>query len=178
VATSTTRCPVQRYWANYVDRPPSSSHTVIQGRCDQGHPDGVVLGAHSGAGGALGRMCGMREPVVTFRGVARLPTGTVTFLFTDIEGSTRRWEEQPDAMGRALARHDQILDEAISRFGGVVFSRMGDGVAAAFASPVAGLEAALVAQRALAAAAWTRPGRFGFGWVFTPAKVWWATASI
>jgi predicted ATPase/class 3 adenylate cyclase len=90
--------------------------------------------------------------------VAKLPTGTVAFLFTDIEGSTRRWEQEPEAMGRALARHDEILDAAISNCGGVVFSRMGDGVAAAFASPVAGLEAAVAAQRALAAAAWDSSG--------------------
>jgi class 3 adenylate cyclase len=46
-------------------------------------------------------------------GVAELPSGTVTFLFTDIEGSTRVWEEHPDAMQPALARHDEILREAV-----------------------------------------------------------------
>jgi class 3 adenylate cyclase len=50
--------------------------------------------------------------------MAALPTGTVTFLFTDLEGSTRLWEEQPGAMARALPRHDQILREAVDAHGG------------------------------------------------------------
>src|SRR5207245_1239430 len=65
--------------------------------------------------------------------VAMLPTGTVTFLFTDLETSTRLWEEQPEAvMWDALARHDAILREAVDRHHGVVISSMGDGVAAVF----------------------------------------------
>ncbi len=47
-----------------------------------------------------------------------LPTGTVTFLFTDLEGSTRLWEEHPDAMRPALARHDEIVRSAIESHGG------------------------------------------------------------
>ena len=82
------------------------------------------------------------------------PSGTVTFLFTDIEGSTRRWEEMPAAMGLALARHDAIVEEAITSHGGVVFSRMGDGMAAAFASARECLEASLEAQRGLAQESW------------------------
>ncbi len=82
------------------------------------------------------------------------PSGTVTFLFTDIEGSTRLWEESPAAMGAALARHDAILEGAITSHGGVVFSRMGDGMAAAFASAHDCLEAALEAQRGLAQESW------------------------
>jgi len=50
-----------------------------------------------------------------------LPTGTVTFLFTDIEGSTRLWEEHPAAMRGALARHDALLRETIEARGGHVF---------------------------------------------------------
>ena len=64
--------------------------------------------------------------------MSELPTGTVTFLFTDLEGSTRLWEEHPEAMKSALARHDSILQESVDAHGGVVFSRMGDGLAAAF----------------------------------------------
>jgi class 3 adenylate cyclase len=63
------------------------------------------------------------------------PAGVVTFLFTDIEGSTRRWESDEDAMRAALACHDKVLRSAISAHGGFVFSHSGDGVAAAFASP-------------------------------------------
>ena len=54
-----------------------------------------------------------------------LPTGTVTFLFTDIEGSTRRWESEPTAMSAALARHDQLVREAIQGHGGQVFKTVG-----------------------------------------------------
>jgi class 3 adenylate cyclase len=67
------------------------------------------------------------------------PTGTVTFLFTDIEGSTRRWDDQPEAMRHALARHDAILREAIARHGGHVVKTVGD----AFYTAVARATAAL-----------------------------------
>src|SRR5438477_8133777 len=80
-----------------------------------------------------------------------LPTGTITFLFTDIEGSTRLWEEHPDAMRLALARHDSLLRAAIETHGGTVFKTMGDAFCAAFASPTDALDAALEAQRALVA---------------------------
>jgi class 3 adenylate cyclase len=86
--------------------------------------------------------------------VADLPSGTVTFLFTDIEGSTRHWEERPEAMSEALARHDAILDEAIASHGGVVFSRMGDGMAAAFSSPDDAIAATLDAQLKLTEETW------------------------
>src|SRR5829696_4303848 len=82
------------------------------------------------------------------------PSGTVTFLFTDIEGSTRRWDAQPDAMQRALQRHDAILREAIERHGGHVFKTMGDAFHAAFATPGEALRAAVEAQRTLAANDW------------------------
>ena len=59
-------------------------------------------------------------------GVA-LPTGVVTFLFTDIEGSTRRWEADPEVMRAALADHDDVLHTAIEARGGRVFKHTGDG---------------------------------------------------
>ena len=80
-----------------------------------------------------------------------LPVGTVTFLFTDVEGSTRLWEEHPDAMHDVLARHDAIVREAIEGHGGHVVKTTGDGFHAAFASARDALEAALAAQQALAA---------------------------
>ena len=61
-----------------------------------------------------------------------LPTGTVTFLFTDIEGSTSRWEQHRAAMQAALARHDALLRDAIDAHSGVVFKTVGDAVCAAF----------------------------------------------
>src|SRR5919108_6387681 len=68
-----------------------------------------------------------------------LPSGTVTFLFTDIEGSTRLWEQHRQAMPEALARHDSILREAIEAHGGAVFRTVGDAVCAAFGNAVAAL---------------------------------------
>ena len=75
------------------------------------------------------------------------PSGVVTFLFTDIEGSTRRWEADADAMRVALAAHDKALRSAIEAHDGLVFSHSGDGMAAAFASPMSAVEAAIDAQR-------------------------------
>nr|WP_090278748.1 adenylate/guanylate cyclase domain-containing protein [Mycolicibacterium komanii]CRL74384.1 LuxR family transcriptional regulator [Mycolicibacterium komanii] len=77
------------------------------------------------------------------------PSGVVTFLFTDVEGSTRRWEADQVAMRVALAAHDKLLRSAIEAHDGFLFSHSGDGVAAAFASPSAAVEAAIDAQREL-----------------------------
>jgi predicted ATPase len=77
------------------------------------------------------------------------PSGVVTFLFTDVEGSTRRWEADADAMRVALAAHDEVLREAIEAHGGWLFKHTGDGVCAAFASPRSAADAAVAAQRAL-----------------------------
>jgi predicted ATPase len=73
----------------------------------------------------------------------------VTFLFTDIEGSTRRWEADADAMRAALVAHDEVLHGAIEAHGGWLFKHTGDGVCAAFASPRSAVDAAVAAQRAL-----------------------------
>jgi predicted ATPase len=73
----------------------------------------------------------------------------VTFLFTDIEGSTRRWETDADAMRAALIAHDEVLRTAIGAHRGFLFSHTGDGVVAAFASPKSAVDAAISAQRAL-----------------------------
>ena len=87
-------------------------------------------------------------------GARGLPQGTVTFVFTDLEGSTRRWEEHPAQMRDALARHDAIVREAIESYGGLVFSTMGDGMAAVFASAREAVRAVLAAQQELAAEPW------------------------
>ena len=79
------------------------------------------------------------------------PSGTVTFLFSDIEGSTARWEAAPEAMGLALARHDVLVRDAIEAHSGYVFKTMGDAFCAAFATAPDALAAALDAQSALAA---------------------------
>src|SRR5215203_3128690 len=82
------------------------------------------------------------------------PTGTVTFLFTDIEGSTKLWEKSPEGMQVALARHDAILWEAIEGHGGLVFKTVGDAFCAAFPTAHDALEAVLAAQRTLFSEEW------------------------
>jgi predicted ATPase/class 3 adenylate cyclase len=77
------------------------------------------------------------------------PAGVVTFLFTDVEGSTRRWEADAGAMRKALAAHDELLRSAIEARGGWLFKHTGDGVVAAFASPMSAVDAAVAAQRSL-----------------------------
>ena len=82
-------------------------------------------------------------------GGAALPSGTVTFLFTDIEGSTHLWESYPDAMQAALAQHDALMRAAIESHAGRVFKVVGDAFCAAFATAGDALAAAIAAQRAL-----------------------------
>jgi predicted ATPase/class 3 adenylate cyclase len=74
----------------------------------------------------------------------------VTFLFTDVEGSTRLWEADPRAMSVALARHDALLSAAIAEAGGTVFKTAGDAFCAVFSHPTAAVAGAIAAQRALA----------------------------
>ena len=77
------------------------------------------------------------------------PSGIVTFLFTDIEGSTRRWEADPDAMRAALVAHDDLLRGVVEFHDGSLFKHTGDGVWAAFSSPRSAVDAAVAAQRKL-----------------------------
>jgi class 3 adenylate cyclase len=86
--------------------------------------------------------------------LASPPTGTLTFLFTDIEGSTKLWEHNPAAMQAALARHDELLRSAIEERGGYVFKTVGDAFCAAFSTGHDALEAALVVQRELFGEEW------------------------
>ena len=105
-------------------------------------------------------------------------SGTVTFLFTDIEGSTRLWEDHPDAMPEALAQHDAILSDAVDSAGGHVVKTTGDGVFAVFGRA----DAALMAR-------WRRSGpstlpfgvrlvRCWCGWGCTPGMPSFARAII
>lgn len=83
-----------------------------------------------------------------------LPTGTVTFLFTDIQGSTRLTQDLGDRWPPILQRHNALLREAIEANEGVVFGTEGDAVFAAFSSAPRGIAAAAAAQRALSDEAW------------------------
>ena len=86
------------------------------------------------------------------------PTGTVTFLFTDVEGSTKLWEQHPEAMKPALAHHDAILRASVESHHGYVVKMRGDGIHAAFATASDALDAALAAQRILQSKAWGETG--------------------
>jgi predicted ATPase/class 3 adenylate cyclase len=93
------------------------------------------------------------------------PSGTVTFLFTDIEGSTRLWQEDGLSMREAVAGHDQLLRAVVAEYGGVVFSTMGDGLAAAFQTASEALGCAVEAQGRLSLQRWktVRPLRVRMG---------------
>jgi predicted ATPase/class 3 adenylate cyclase len=91
-------------------------------------------------------------------GTAARSEAQVTFLFTDIEASTRAWERRPEAMSRSLARHDELLHLAVKEAGGTVFKHTGDGICAAFDTAAAALAAALEAQRSLLADDWQDSG--------------------
>jgi class 3 adenylate cyclase len=82
------------------------------------------------------------------------PSGTVTFMFTDIEVSTRLWQADEAAMRSALYRHDEFLRRAIADHDGSVFSTMGDGMAGAFSSASAAVSASLTAQQLFEAETW------------------------
>lgn len=83
-----------------------------------------------------------------------LPHGIVTFLFTDIVGSSSKWDKARSAMEVAIRRHDAILDKAIESRDGRIIKRMGDGIMAAFASPEEAVSAAIAAQAGLEAEPW------------------------
>ena len=86
---------------------------------------------------------------------ATIPEGTITFLFTDIEGSTRLWEDVPDSMRVALQRHEVLLRSEFERHGGFVFKTVGDAFCVAFDTAHEALAAVLAAQRALHAERWS-----------------------
>jgi predicted ATPase/class 3 adenylate cyclase len=90
--------------------------------------------------------------------MANLPTGTVTFLFTDVEGSTKLWGRYPEAMQANMARHDEVLRGVMDSSGGYVFKTVGDAFCVAFSSASHALEAALAAQRALLSEEWEKTG--------------------
>lgn len=107
------------------------------------------------AGGAAPRPAAAAEERTAPAG---RPTGTVTFLFTDIEGSTRLWQQFPRAMPEAFARQEAIFRAAVAAHGGYVYKMIGDAFQAAFSLAPAALAAAVAAQRALFAAPWGETG--------------------
>jgi class 3 adenylate cyclase len=95
-----------------------------------------------------------------------LPRGTVTFLFTDVEGSTRLLHELGEGYVEVLADHRRVLREAFARHGGVEVDTQGDALFVAFAKGSDALAAAAEGQEALA------PGRIRCAWACTPASRW------
>jgi predicted ATPase/class 3 adenylate cyclase len=87
-------------------------------------------------------------------GAMSAPSGTVTFLFTDIEGSTRLWQADETAMRAAVSRHDELIRKTVAEHGGTVFSTGGDGFGVAFPAASTALAAALAAQRILESEEW------------------------
>src|SRR5574341_937472 len=83
-----------------------------------------------------------------------MPDGTVTFLFSDIEGSTRLWEDYPEAMKIALARHDELLRSVVEAHAGFVFKTVGDEICAAFQTSRDAAATALAGQLALRKENW------------------------
>ncbi len=88
----------------------------------------------------------------------RAPVGTLAFLFTDIEGSTKRWESHQDVMGEVVARHDALLRREIEVREGYVFKTVGDAFCAAFPTASLAVSAALAIQHGLATLDWGEPG--------------------
>src|SRR5438105_6811716 len=86
------------------------------------------------------------------------PGDTLTFLFTDIQGSTRLWERYTQAMHHALERHDAIVRATIAEYEGEVFKTVGDAFCAVFSDSAAACEAALATQRAIQAEEWAEVG--------------------
>jgi predicted ATPase/class 3 adenylate cyclase len=88
-----------------------------------------------------------------------LPSGTVTFLFSDVEGSTQLLERYPEATGIALARHHDLFEEVVARHDGAIFETVGDAVYAAFSQPRDAVTAALEVQQGLRSEDWGEVGR-------------------
>ena len=87
-----------------------------------------------------------------------LPTGTITFLFTDVEGSTKLWERNPEGMSKALSHHDELIRNAVEAHDGFVFKTVGDAFHAAFSTAAEAVEAAIDAQKSLLSEEWEETG--------------------
>ena len=88
-----------------------------------------------------------------------LPTGTVTFVFTDVVGSTALWEQAPNAMGPAMARHDALVEATVAEYGGIVVKPRGEGDSQfiVFARASAAAAAAIAVMHALQRERWVTP---------------------
>jgi predicted ATPase/class 3 adenylate cyclase len=135
--------------AEHLHIPPADRATFLQRARGELAPDRLQAPAPDGRSVAHPPMLASTDAPAE-----RPPSGTVTFLFSDIAGSTQLWEQHPQAMPAALARHDAILHQLIAAHGGQVFKTIGDAICAAFATAPDALAAALASQRALQAEEW------------------------
>src|SRR5262245_6611838 len=137
-------------------KPPSPARPSIRAPTPPRSAD-HEMAAESSVAGALASDL-PKPPATPAVAAAAWPSGTTTFLFTDIEGSSQLWEHYPQAMPAALGRHEALLRLAIAEHRGVVFNIVGDAVCAAFARAPQALAAALASQRALLVEAWHSHG--------------------
>jgi class 3 adenylate cyclase len=97
------------------------------------------------------------------------PQGQVTFLFTDLVGSTQLWEVFPEAMHASVARHDALLKQVISSHQGRIVKKTGDGIHAAFASPIDAIYAAIEGQKRVLLEEWGKQALYSCAWGCTSA---------
>ncbi len=131
-----------------------SLKTLVSGTAPEPLPDARCApgaGRRGRVPAERGRRSKWRDTVMP---VTQPPSGTVTFLFTDVEGSTRLWQDHPEAMAPVMARHDEIVRDAIESHRGHVVKTTGDGFHAAFATAHDALDAAVAAQRAVEGEPW------------------------
>jgi class 3 adenylate cyclase/predicted ATPase/biotin operon repressor len=138
-----------------------ASTTVVAGLRERGSPDAVKertanTDQYSDTEKSVRNLPQAQNPK-EIASAAALPTGVVTFLFTDIEGSTRKWNDHPILMNEALARHHTLLTETIRAHTGTVFASGGDGFAAAFVDPGRAAAAAITIQESLSKEPWPAP---------------------
>jgi predicted ATPase/class 3 adenylate cyclase len=151
---------IQRYKAGYLPTEPRVVQILAAAAVRRGYLSRAWLqrflqaARYPAAEALLAQLADVFGSAVTSSDEGALPGGTLTFLFTDIVGSTTRWEHHPQAMERSLARHDELLRQAIDAYGGQVVKTVGDAFQAVFTTAPAALEAALAAQRALANESW------------------------
>jgi len=150
---------IQRYKAGYLPPEPRAVQILAEAAVRRGFLSRAWLGRFLQAARYPNpdMLAAQLADVLAPTGAAhepRLPSGTLAFLFTDIAGSTTLWEQHAEAMERALARHDAIMSQTIDAYGGHVFKTVGDAIYAVFTTAVDALDAALAAQRAIAAETW------------------------
>jgi predicted ATPase/class 3 adenylate cyclase len=154
---------IQRYKAGYLPPEPRTIEIIAAAAVRRGYLSRAWLqrflqaARYSNPDTLLAQLAEALGPGAAPSDLA-LPSGTLVFLFTDIAGSTTLWEQHQEAMERALARHDQIMRQAIDACGGHVFKTVGDAFYAVFTTAGDALDAVLAGQRALATESWGAVG--------------------